>query len=193
MPRQRKELDVEKRAAVVTLRGESYTIREIAQKLKLPRSTVSDTLKRFTETGQNKSRTRSGRPKSTTSAEDKFIVVTSKRDRRKTAPELAAQLNKTRGRAVSTETVRRRLCAAGLQGRVAARKALLRPINKKKRLQWAREHVNWGPEEWRKCLFTDESKFETFSNKRRCTCGEVGMKGCSRSVFYQLSSMEEDQ
>ncbi|KAJ8953465.1 hypothetical protein NQ318_023584 [Aromia moschata] len=75
----KKELDVEKRAAVVTLRKESYTIREIAQKLKLPRSTVSDTLKRFAETGQNKSKTRSGRPKSTTSAEDKFIVVTSKR------------------------------------------------------------------------------------------------------------------
>lgn len=167
MPRQKKELDVEKRAAVVTLRKESYTIREIAQKLKLPRSTVSDTLKRFAETGQNKSKTRSGRPKSTTSAEDKFIVVTSKRDRRKTAPEISAELNKTRGKPVSTETVRRRLCAAGLKGRVAARKALLRSVNKKKRLQWARKHVNWGPEDWKKCLFTDESKFEIFSNKRR--------------------------
>lgn len=46
-------------------------------------------------------------------------------------------------------------------------KPLLKPINKKKRLNWAREHKNWTIADWEKVLWTDESKFEIFGTKRR--------------------------
>ena len=52
-------------------------------------------------------------------------------------------------------------------GRVAAKKPLLRPINKKKRLAWAKKHRNWTSEEWKSVLWTDESKFEIFGSHRR--------------------------
>jgi len=63
--------------------------------------------------------------------------------------------------------VKRRLREAGIFGRAAARKPLLRPTNKKKRLVWGKEHINWTPEQWSKVLWTDESKFELFGSKRR--------------------------
>ena len=44
---------------------------------------------------------------------------------------------------------------------------MLRIGNKKKRLQWAIDHQNWTEEDWGKVLWTDESKFELFGQRRR--------------------------
>ncbi|KZS00198.1 TE: Transposable element Tcb1 Transposase, partial [Daphnia magna] len=51
--------------------------------------------------------------------------------------------------------------------RVAAKKPLLRKQNVAKRLAFAKDHVNWTNEQWGQVLFSDESKFEIFGNKRR--------------------------
>ena len=120
-------------------------------------STVS--FKKKSETGANFDRKRSGRPKATTESEDKFLRVNSLRDRQLTGHQLQAQLNSGRSKQVSVSTVKRRLGAAGLTGPVAARKALLRSQNKTKRLAWAKKHCHWTTEDWKKVLWTDESKF----------------------------------
>ncbi|CEP09788.1 hypothetical protein [Parasitella parasitica] len=36
---------------------------------------------------------------------------------------------------------------------------MLKPSQIKKRLAWAREKVNWTPEQWRSVIWSDESKF----------------------------------
>jgi hypothetical protein len=64
-------------------------------------------------------------------------------------------------------TVQRRLRQVGLEGCVAIRKPLLRSVNKVKRLNWAKEHRNWTEDDWKKVLWSDESKFELFGCKRR--------------------------
>ena len=66
-------------------------------------------------------------------SENKFIRVASLRNRLLTAPEIQAQLNATRSTDVSTPTFQRRLCDDGLKGIIAAKKPLLRVINRKKR------------------------------------------------------------
>lgn len=54
-----------------------------------------------------------------------------------------------------------------MQASKAVKKPLLRPINKKKRLQWVQQHRNWTLEQWKNVLWTDESKFELFGTRRR--------------------------
>ena len=107
-------------------------------------STVSYTIKRHLETGGNSDTKRSGRPKATSQSEDKFLKVNSLRDRRLIGQQLQAQLNTGRSGEVSVSTVKRRLRAAGLTGRVAVRKPLLRWQNKKKRFAWAMKHPASG-------------------------------------------------
>lgn len=46
---------------------------------------------------------------------------------------------------------------------------LLRPINKQKRLKFTKDHEHWTIDQWISVLWTDESKFEIFGNKRRET------------------------
>ena len=63
---------------------------------------------------------------------------------------------------VSTSTVRRRLCEAGLYGIIAVKKSLLRLQNHIRWLQWAKAHTDCRIKQWNKVLWTDESIFEIF-------------------------------
>jgi hypothetical protein len=49
------------------------------------------------------------------------------------------------------------LAASVLKGRPAVSKPLLRPINKRKRLLWAKKYKTYRVENWKRVLFTDES------------------------------------
>ena len=102
-------------------------------------------------------RKRSWRPWCTTKQEDKYIRVSSLRNRCLTGPQLAASLNGTRKTLVSTSKVKRRLRDAGLLGRVAKKKPYLRLANKRKILRLrAKEHRHWIEEDWKKVLWTDK-------------------------------------
>ena len=56
---------------------------------------VHYSLHRTVQTGSNRNRKRSGRPRCTTEQEDKYIWASSLRNRRLTSPQLAASLNST--------------------------------------------------------------------------------------------------
>jgi hypothetical protein len=78
-------------------------------------------------------------------------------------------LQSSSNRHISASTVQRRLCESGLRGRIAAKKPLLKDINKKKRLAWAKKHDQWILDRWKSVLWSDESKFE-ISASNRCLC-----------------------
>lgn len=92
MPK-RRQLTVEQRSTISTLCDEGYTEREIALRLGISPKGVHNTLARRRETGQNLDRRRSGRTRVTSRAEERFIITTSKRDRRLTAPDIATRVN----------------------------------------------------------------------------------------------------
>ncbi|XP_008558725.3 transposable element Tcb1 transposase [Microplitis demolitor] len=163
----RKQITLEQRSAICTLREEGYSERQIAERLGISCKGVHYTLVRKQETGKNEDRKRSGRPKSTTNQEDNFIRVLSKRNRRLTAPQITAALNDTRETPISTTTVKRRLLSAGLRRCVAAKKPKLTNRHKKNRLEWAKAHKNWTIEQWENVLWSDESKFQIFGSNRR--------------------------
>ena len=91
----------------------------------------------------------------------------SKRNRRLTAPDILREINPILNSLIGITTVKNRLHEAGLYGRVALKKPFLKKANKQKRLNWAREHKDWTVEQWEKVLWSDESKFESFSSKRK--------------------------
>lgn len=166
MPRG-KPISVEKRSAVITLHQEGYSVRQIGEKVHLAKSSVDNIIKRYRTTESLDDRDRPGPSRMTTNVDDQRIVLISKRNRRLTAPQIAAEFNRDRPNAVSVSTIKRRLREANLFGRIAVRKPLLRRANRIKRLQWAKQHQHWTVEDWKNVLWTDESKFEVFGQNRR--------------------------
>uniref|UniRef100_A0A087X5Y2 Transposase Tc1-like domain-containing protein n=1 Tax=Poecilia formosa TaxID=48698 RepID=A0A087X5Y2_POEFO len=155
---------------IITLKNEGQSVQKIGKTLKVSPSAVAKTIKRYKETGSHEDRPRKGRPGVTSAAEDKFIRVTSLRNRRLTAAQIRDQVNATQSsssRHISATTVKRRLCESGLHGRIATRKPLLRTSNKQKRLVWAKQHKEWTLDQWTSVLWSDESKFVIFGSNHR--------------------------
>ena len=129
-----KQLSLETCQTVVVLRSEGYSLRTIAEKLRISLHGVHHCLTRKAETGSNMDRKRCGRLKGTSLAEDTHTKVCSLHNRYLTCPEVTADLNSTREMPVSSSTARRRLKCYGLMGRVSCKKPLLKTKNRKKRL-----------------------------------------------------------
>ncbi|GFV95954.1 transposable element Tc1 transposase [Trichonephila clavipes] len=109
----------------------------------------------------------SGRPRGTTPADDRYIVLHARRNRRQTAGEIARHTTQATGRPISRFTVARRLNGGGLFARRPARCVPLTPAHRRRRSLWCREHRNWRDNEWGRVLFTDESRFSLSSNSHR--------------------------
>ncbi|GFY12963.1 HTH_Tnp_Tc3_2 domain-containing protein [Trichonephila clavipes] len=103
---------------------------------------------------------RGGRVRSTTPAEDRYIVLSAKRNRRTTAHQVANQFLAASGKQISLKTVARRLRGGGLYARSPVVCVPLTRQHRTARLQWCREHHNW----------TEHGKFsdESFSLSSDC-------------------------
>ncbi|GFX27178.1 uncharacterized protein TNCV_440841 [Trichonephila clavipes] len=108
-----------------------------------------------------------GRVRSTMPAEDRYIVLSAKRNRRTTAHQVANQFLAASGKQISRKTVARRLRGGGLYARRPVVCVPLTRQHRTARLQWCREHHNWTEQDWACVLFSDESRFSLSSDCRR--------------------------
>jgi len=100
------QLSKEKRQSINTLRHEGQSIWKISRTFEVSSSVVLKTIKCYDETGSHEDHHRKGRPRVTSTAEDKFIRVTSLRNCQLTAPQIAAQVNASQ---TSTDTSQNQL------------------------------------------------------------------------------------
>ncbi|GFX88726.1 transposable element Tcb1 transposase [Trichonephila clavipes] len=107
-----------------------------------------------------------GRVRSTTPAEDRYIVLSAKRNKRTTAQQVANQFLAASGKQISRKTVARRLRGGGLYPRRTIVCVPLTRQHRTARLQWCREHHNWTEQDWAFVLFSDESRFSLSSDCR---------------------------
>ncbi|GFU08768.1 transposable element Tc1 transposase [Trichonephila clavipes] len=109
----------------------------------------------------------SGRPRGTTPADDRYIVLQARRKRRQTAGEIARHTTQATGRPILRFTVARRLHGGGLFARRPVRCVPLTPAHRRRHSLLCREHRNWRDNEWGRVLFTDESRFSLSSDSHR--------------------------
>ncbi|GFW31503.1 transposable element Tcb1 transposase [Trichonephila clavipes] len=110
---------------------------------------------------------RGGRVRSTTPAEDRYIVLSAKGTG---APQLSRwqiRFLAASGKQISRKTVARRLREGGLYARRPVVCVPLTRQHRTARLQWCREHHNWTEQDWACVLFSDESRFSLSSDCRR--------------------------
>ncbi|CAH3931880.1 unnamed protein product [Pieris brassicae] len=154
-------------AQAVTLLQQGWSQRQVARTLQISQSAVSRIYRRHQETGGFHRRRGSGRSRSTSERDDRFIVSTSLRNRSLTGVQVQRELRETRGVAISSWTVRRRLKAATLTSKIPATGLKLTAAHRAARLRFAREYVDWTEDQWRSVLFSDESRVCLHGSDRR--------------------------
>ena len=117
--------------------------------------------------GSVRNRPRSGRPRSTTNREDRYITNMALRQRTTTARRLRDNLRTATGTRVSDQTIRNRLRANNLRCRRQAVRPPLLPRHRTARRHWCTLHLRWERVQWGRVMFTDESRFSIQFNDGR--------------------------
>uniref|UniRef100_A0A8R1I4B6 G_PROTEIN_RECEP_F1_2 domain-containing protein n=2 Tax=Caenorhabditis japonica TaxID=281687 RepID=A0A8R1I4B6_CAEJA len=103
-----------------------------------------------------------GRPRTTSRAMDRNILRACREDPRRTSTDNPVSVTSPNEPVPSRRTIRRRLQVAGLHGRRPVKKPLVSLKNRTARVEWAKQHLSWGPREWANHIWSDESKFNLF-------------------------------
>ncbi|GFW89415.1 transposable element Tcb2 transposase [Trichonephila clavipes] len=164
----RRHLNAFTRGRIIGKMEEGRSVTSVAAQFGIAHSIVSRLWRQFQTTGTAIRGFRSGRPRATTPADDRYIVLQARRNRRQTAGEIARHTTQATERPISRFTVARRLHGGGLFARRPVRCVPLTPAHRRKRSLWCREHRNWrGNESGRVLFFTDESRFSLSSDSHR--------------------------
>ncbi|GFS59291.1 transposable element Tcb2 transposase [Trichonephila clavipes] len=147
--------------------GRPRSVTSVAAEFGFAHSIISRLWRQFQTTGTAIRGFSSGRPRGTTPAYDRYIVLQARRNRRQTAGEITRHTTQATGRPISRFTVARRLHGGGLFARRLVRCVPLTPAHRRRRSLWCREHRNWRDNEWGRVLFTDESRFSLSSDSHR--------------------------
>ncbi|GFV23361.1 transposable element Tcb2 transposase [Trichonephila clavipes] len=163
----RRHLDAFTRGRIIGKLEEGRSVTSVAAEFGIAPSIVSRLWRQFQTTGTAIRGFSSGRPRGTTPADDRNIVLQARRNRRQTAGEIARHTTQATGRPISRFTVARKLHSGGLFARRPVRCVPLTPAHRRRRSLWCREHRNWRDNEWGRVLFTDESRFSLSSDSHR--------------------------
>ncbi|GFY00221.1 HTH_Tnp_Tc3_2 domain-containing protein [Trichonephila clavipes] len=163
----RHHIDDFMRGRIIAKIEEGRKTTDVAREFDIPHSVVSRLLKSFKTTGMCSRWHGGGRVRSTMPAEDRYIVLSAKRNRRTTAQQVANQFLAASVKQISRKTVARRLRGGGLYARRPVVCVPLTRQHRTARLQWCREHHNWTEQDWACVLFSDESRFSLSSDCRR--------------------------
>ncbi|GFT32512.1 transposable element Tcb1 transposase [Trichonephila clavipes] len=105
----RRHLDAFTRGRIIGKLEECRSVTSVAAEFGIAHSIVSRLWRQFQTTGTAIRGFSSGRPRGTTPADDRYIVLQARRNRRQTAGEIARHTTQVTGRPISRFTVARRL------------------------------------------------------------------------------------
>ncbi|GFS76683.1 transposable element Tcb2 transposase [Trichonephila clavipes] len=160
----RRHLDAFTRGRIIGKLEEGRSVTSVAAEFGIAHNIVSRLWRQFQTTGTAIWGFSSGHPRGTTPADDRYIVLQARRNRRQKAGEIARHTTQATGRPISRFTVARRLHGGGLFARRSVWCVPVTPAHRRRHSLWCREHRNWRDNEWGRVLFTDESRFSLSSD-----------------------------
>uniref|UniRef100_A0A3B5RET6 Tc1-like transposase DDE domain-containing protein n=1 Tax=Xiphophorus maculatus TaxID=8083 RepID=A0A3B5RET6_XIPMA len=177
-----KDVSLFKKGQIIGMHQAEKTSKEIAETTRIGLRTVQRIIKNWKDGGEpSSSRKKCGRKKILNDGDRRLLKHLVKSNGRKTTAELRSMFN-CESKSISTRTMRRELKGLGLNSCVAVRKPLISKANQKKRLQFPREHKDWTLEEWKRVMWSDESRFTLFQSDGRIRvrreAGEVMHPSC---------------
>lgn len=185
-----KSLSPELRARIFAYKNCGKPERLIASILNISKTAVHNAIVKYSSTKSFVDKKRTGRPRKTSRQDDRIIRRMAVENPECTTGDISTELA-SRGIHVSKMLVSRRLTKDfGLRSFRPARKPFLTTQMRMKRLSFARRHINWTTDMWRRVLWSDESAIQSFGSRilriRRPSCQRYNPR-------YVVSSMKHPE
>lgn len=162
-----KDISLAERTIIIELHKKGQTLRKIGETVGRRHTSIRNVIYHFKKTGCLVPKSRPGRPPKLTQREQRAVINAVQQNCRTPASKIAENIQRTFGKVVSSETVRRILKKSEYQCRVARKKPFISRVNRQKRIDFAKSHINKPPQFWKQVIFSDESKFCIFGMKGR--------------------------
>ena len=172
------------RGQAIALLMQGQRQQQVARHFGVHVSTIERLVRHLRETGRVAIRSRSGRPRVTSQRQDRAIRLAHLRNRHLTATETVVNTLGSHNRRIHPKTVRNRLREFGLRARRPYVGLPLNRARRARRMAWvtARAPRRFPMRQWRRVLFTDESRFTLFraDGQRRLyrRCGKQFADAC---------------
>ena len=150
-----KPISAEKHSAVISLLKEGYPHRQIIAKIGVSMGTVN----RIRSTVDlDKENNPGGRPSKLSAHDKQSIIRQIKTGKLDNAVQATQFINSVLPNPVTPQTVRNALKENGLYSATKKKVPMLKKAHRQRRLQFALYHENWTVEDWKRVLWSDETK-----------------------------------
>lgn len=139
----------------------------IAKLFGLKRETVRDTIARWHSTGSADPPKRPGRKNVLTARDERALIRITTQNRFTPLGEITSVANQRLVTNLAPNTIRKYLHENGLRACKACEKPLLKESHIMARLKWCKERCEWGDDEWKRIVWSDESRFALFNSDGR--------------------------
>ncbi|GFT80927.1 transposon Tf2-6 polyprotein [Trichonephila clavipes] len=157
--RQYEQLTDFDRGRIIGLREAGWSNRCIDRHLGRSDMVVARCWQQWITEGRVYRRGGSGRPRNTNDREDRAIRRVATSAPTTSLASIQRHLPPSRHPVPSRETIRRRLTEVGLRSRRPLRRLPLTPHHRQCRLDFCRPRATWSVTDWRRVIFSDESRF----------------------------------
>jgi transposase len=151
-------------STVISLLQEGYSLHQIQSKTGLGKSTIGRIKKTVDEDKENN---KGGRPSKLSTRDKQAIIRQITTGKLDNAVQATHYINNILSSPVTPQTVRNALKENNLRSVVKQKRPLLKKVHHQNRLKFAQNHANWTVEDWKRVLWSDETKINRIGSDGR--------------------------
>ena len=135
---------------------------EISRRLEISRHCIRQTFSKFHTVAK---RPGAGRPPKVTDHEKRLIKLQQIRDDTASLADLVRYVNTNFNLSIGRSRISRILQDYNMVSYIALRNPRITPTQRRNRLTWCYNHLNWSINDWSNVIFFDESNFKVLNRK----------------------------
>ena len=159
-----KAISAVSKAQVISLLSSGSSVRKIASKTSLSLGTISNIRSQHCP---DLKKTVGGHPSKLSLGDICHAIYLLGSQKAETAVQVARDLRNITNQPLSVHTIRRCLRQAGLKSVVKKKRPLLSARHRRNRMDFALSHQHWTIEDWKRVIFSDETKINRLRSDGR--------------------------
>ena len=136
-----------------------------SRRLKISRRCIRQTLGKFDKFHTVATKPGAGRPPKVTDREKRLTKLQQRQDDTASLADLVRYVNTNLNLLISRSAISRILQDYFIVSYIARRKPQIAPTQRRNRLTWCYDHLNWSINDWSNVILSDESNFEVLNRQ----------------------------